>query len=73
MQTPRQLTPDQIDEVLARVLLVFAKRGRELHRLRDIQDPQGSALSSDEGTATASNEEEQRPQVQGLPARDLGK
>ena len=69
MQPPGQLTPDQIDEVLARVLLVFAKRGRELHRLRDIQDPRGSTLSSDERAATEPNEEEQHSQVQELPAR----
>ncbi len=72
MQPPTQLTPDQIDELLARVLLVFAKRGRELHRLRGIQHSQSSALSTDEGTTTASNEEEER-RVQGLPVHDLDK
>ncbi len=35
MQERKKLSPDEVDALLARVLLVFAKRGRELRRGRE--------------------------------------
>lgn len=52
-QPARQLTQGEIDDLLARVLLVFAKRGQELHRLHGTKQLQNDTPSSDERIATA--------------------
>ncbi len=57
-QPARQLTPDEIDDLLARVLLVFAKRGQELDRLHGTKQLQNDTPSSDERIATATTPEQ---------------
>ena len=62
METPKSLSPEEVDELLARVLLVFAKRGRELRRLREAAKSQEPTLPNEadnEATATSQNEPQQ--------------